>query len=569
MDEQKLTLKIHLKEGTIIDVTEAVTSITWSGDIKSPSRTLAFNVVQAINDKEIEAIGVTEGDTVSFFENDIEIFRGILIDVDKKSDSNEVIYTAKDIGFLLSKNKLSFNFKNKTAEDVAKEVIKKLGYKIGVLAKTGYKYNKIVTNSSGYEIIQAAYTERAGVTKKKYMTYAHKDMYYVIEKGEKVLELQFNEKENLLSTSYKISLENMVNKVLVTDSNGNKISEEVDNETLKLYKITIQEIKNQTDKNSTSGEVSLKKPEKTASLVGYGDTKCKCGNAVYVKDSATGLIGKFYIDTDKHTWKGGDYQIELGLNFENIMDEKEISDPGEEDTSTASGGVLNGKKVKAKFTAYYPSNSSMEGGYYAANGEKLNPSSNTCAAPKSIAFNTQIQVLGTGTKYDSKTFRVNDRGGAINWDGDRCDIDLLMKNASEANNFGVKYGEVIIGDGTGYSSGSGNSKAVSLAKSKLGKPYKWGATGPNSFDCSGLIYWVAKQMGKTIPRTSSQQSKYGTSVSKSALQPGDCVFFGSPVHHVGMYVGNNQYIHAPQTGDVVKISSLSSRKDYAGARRFL
>ena len=150
-------------------------------------------------------------------------------------------------------------------------------------------------------------------------------------------------------------------------------------------------------------------------------------------------------------------------------------------------------------------------------------------------------------------------------------IDLLYPDKKSAYAWGRKYGEIIIGNGTGYSSaGGGNNRAVTLAKSQLGKPYKWGATGPNSFDCSGLIYWVAKQMGKSIPSTSSEQSRYGQSVSKGNLQPGDFVFFGkSKVHHVGMYVGGGQYIHAPQTGDVVKISSLSSRGDFHNARRFL
>ena len=105
--------------------------------------------------------------------------------------------------------------------------------------------------------------------------------------------------------------------------------------------------------------------------------------------------------------------------------------------------------------------------------------------------------------------------------------------------------------------------AVKVAKAQLGKPYKWGATGPSSFDCSGLTYYAYKNGAKVnIPRTSREQSKYGKKVSKSELKPGDLVFFGkgSSVNHVGMYIGNDQYIHSPQTGDVVKISKLSSRK---------
>ena len=114
--------------------------------------------------------------------------------------------------------------------------------------------------------------------------------------------------------------------------------------------------------------------------------------------------------------------------------------------------------------------------------------------------------------------------------------------------------------------GETNAKAeavLKVAKAQLGKPYKWGATGPNSFDCSGLTYYAYKNGAKvSIPRTSREQSKFGKKVSKSELKPGDLVFFGkgSSVSHVGMYIGNDQYIHSPQTGDVVKVSKLSARK---------
>lgn len=111
------------------------------------------------------------------------------------------------------------------------------------------------------------------------------------------------------------------------------------------------------------------------------------------------------------------------------------------------------------------------------------------------------------------------------------------------------------------------SEVVNIAKRYLGAPYKWAANGPNSFDCSGLTVFVYKQVGVSLPRTSRSQINVGQRVSKAHLKPGDLVFFGSPIRHVGIYVGNNQYLHAPRTGDVVKISSLASRKDFAGATR--
>jgi len=113
--------------------------------------------------------------------------------------------------------------------------------------------------------------------------------------------------------------------------------------------------------------------------------------------------------------------------------------------------------------------------------------------------------------------------------------------------------------------GPAAAAAINAAKSKLGHAYVYGATGPNNFDCSGLTSWSYLQAGITIPRTSQAQSVFGKAVSRSALLPGDLVFFGSPVHHVGMYLGDGKMIQAPETGDVVKISPLQS--DYVGARR--
>jgi len=111
------------------------------------------------------------------------------------------------------------------------------------------------------------------------------------------------------------------------------------------------------------------------------------------------------------------------------------------------------------------------------------------------------------------------------------------------------------------------SSVVAIAKSKLGAPYKWAASGPNSFDCSGFTMWVYAQVGVSLPHSSRSQINSGPRVSRANLKPGGLVFFGrSVIHHVGIYVGGGQYIHAPHTGDVVKISSLD-RSDYVGACR--
>ncbi|MFF4113715.1 C40 family peptidase [Streptomyces sp. NPDC001714] len=101
--------------------------------------------------------------------------------------------------------------------------------------------------------------------------------------------------------------------------------------------------------------------------------------------------------------------------------------------------------------------------------------------------------------------------------------------------------------------------AFAAAKTKLGTPYVYGATGPSSFDCSGLTSWAYAQAGVSIPRTSESQSTIGTKIySTSDLQVGDLVFFFNDLHHVGLYAGNGQILHAPRTGTVVRYESMST-----------
>ncbi|WP_242568200.1 C40 family peptidase [Clostridium botulinum] len=114
-----------------------------------------------------------------------------------------------------------------------------------------------------------------------------------------------------------------------------------------------------------------------------------------------------------------------------------------------------------------------------------------------------------------------------------------------------------------------DSSVVAYASNFLGTPYVWGGTSPKpGFDCSGFTQYVYKHFGISIGRTTYDQIKDGVQVSRDQLQPGDLVFFGTwgNPHHMGIYVGNGSYIHAPRTGDVVKISPLN-RKDYLTARR--
>jgi cell wall-associated NlpC family hydrolase len=118
---------------------------------------------------------------------------------------------------------------------------------------------------------------------------------------------------------------------------------------------------------------------------------------------------------------------------------------------------------------------------------------------------------------------------------------------------------------------SGFSGAVGVAMAQLGKPYVWAASGPDSFDCSGLIVYAFATVGKSLPHSTYALYSLGVPVSRDQLQPGDLVFFDG-LGHAGIYIGGDQFVHAPHSGDVVKISSLSEdwyASTYVGARRIL
>jgi cell wall-associated NlpC family hydrolase len=118
-------------------------------------------------------------------------------------------------------------------------------------------------------------------------------------------------------------------------------------------------------------------------------------------------------------------------------------------------------------------------------------------------------------------------------------------------------------------SGTAAQVAVQAAERQLGKPYVWGAAGPDSFDCSGLTMYAYGQAGIALPHYTGDQYNQGRHVAEGELRPGDLIFFEQNLGHVGMYLGNGQFIHAPHSGDVVKISSLSGwyQDNYAGAVR--
>lgn len=320
---------VHIREGKYYDITNMISTISWSGDIKSPTRTLEFTFIQAVNDSKVKKIGIVINSTVCFYVDSKEIFRGQVIDVDTSSTNNHVQITCKDIGFFLTKDEISYNFKNVTTSNIAKSIFQgkngAVSLPYGKIAEASTKQTKMFIGVTRYDAIMTAYTEHSKVSGKKYMIEVDIDKFNVIEKGIVILNIEFDETKNLIHTNYKESIDKLINRVLVVDESGNKIKLATNSELRKLYKYYITKVVEQrkdeviTDQQIKSYYSGI---DKRCSLSGYGDITCKAGYKVCVKDSFTGLVGEFYIDSDKHTWTGGKYDVSLDLNFDNIMDEK-------------------------------------------------------------------------------------------------------------------------------------------------------------------------------------------------------------------------------------------------------
>jgi cell wall-associated NlpC family hydrolase len=113
-------------------------------------------------------------------------------------------------------------------------------------------------------------------------------------------------------------------------------------------------------------------------------------------------------------------------------------------------------------------------------------------------------------------------------------------------------------------------RATRIAAAQRGDPYRWGASGPSAFDCSGLVYYVyTKQLGKKLPRTASAQRLATVRIAKASIRPGDLVFFTSygRVYHVGVYAGSNKVWHSPRPGQRVQLSTIWTRAWVAGRVR--
>lgn len=307
------------------DLSQLVEKITWSGDAKQVARQLQFTVAQKSSDRFLPKVSIGEGDLVTLQQDGQTVFGGKIFDVEKSGSANTLTYTAFDFAYYLQQNQLSL-IVDGTPEDCAAKVCGKLGITLASAAATGVKVYIPAIGRTAYEIIMAAYTKAAAKTGNKYFCYMQDiDRLVVAERG-KLCGVVLDGDNNLTEASYKASAQSMVNRVVVVNQSGSQISV-VENTADKAKFGTLQQIytKEDGDGAETAAKALLKGLEQSGTVRAVpSDIRAQSGWAIVVADKVSGLNGKFYIESDTHTFTDGKSEMQLTLAFDNLMDSKDI-----------------------------------------------------------------------------------------------------------------------------------------------------------------------------------------------------------------------------------------------------
>lgn len=574
-----MSIKLLLNDQDITDITSKV---TWSGQDEQVTRTIAFETTSTPFDSAYSAPDVDGGDTVMFYVDGKLKFEGRVMNITKKNEVGTVEFTANDYLYNLVQSSATYSFKNKSPEFICRSVCKDFGITVAKVPKTNYKIKKYIPSQmSPYNIIMKAFQKAEKKNKKKYMIYMKGSDLKVITKGT-LIDYEISGDSNMETAEYTKDATQVINRVAVYNAKGQKIGTYSTKSSMAKYGIMQGAVNVDKGKGKTEAKNTLKNAEETASVTCTGDARCISGYAISIDDESTNLTGKYYIKSDTHEFENGIYTMTLELTKKN--EDEDISyekiDENANKVTNADGSVTKTttKKYKATFTAY----DEHTGKGKDCKGHKLNASKHTCAMAKSIAkYGSKITVSIKGSPIDGNSYKVTDVPKHARLNG-KVHVDILFKTKAEAKAFGIKTGTVKVvtktvivsaGDGKGDATGK---KIVEKAESKKGCKYVWGASGPSTFDCSGLVWWSCHNAGVKFSRTDTKGlSKLGTKVAYSDMEIGDIILFSSNggyggIHHTGIYIGDGKMIHAPHSGDVVKESSITSgyyRKQFYTARR--
>ena len=329
-------MKINLIKdtGVIYNITNAVSRIVWKGSASEAARIVDFDYINAPYDNTVNLPSISTGDYISLEDSkEGEIFFGQIFGIEKSSQTGTISFTAYDMMKHLLESTGQYNFKNLTAEAIVAQVCADIQVPIRHLHPTGVNISSMICDKMKmYDIVMAAYTKAHHITGDKYFAMIYKRGLGVYKTEWAVKGFTLSENSNIFSSSISESMDEIKNKILIFDDKGKQIGEVKDDESLKKFGVFQEIYSKEEGVDPTTGANNLLKikPSQSIKISALGDINCLSCYFVEVKDTATGLSGKYWISSDTHTFENGTYKMELELKFDSLMDTKDAKDEAEE-----------------------------------------------------------------------------------------------------------------------------------------------------------------------------------------------------------------------------------------------
>ena len=299
--------------GVVRDITHVVKSISCSGDKAQAARKLEITLAYPIWDRNQPRTQIGPGTKVWLLLDGKELFRGVAWGREINSAAEELPFVAYDYLIYLTKSKVTYNFVNITPEDATRKICSELGVEVGAIVSTGLKVNRLIAQKTGYEAIMELYTQASKTNGKKYIPVMDGPKLCVIEKGKIVADYTLRSRldgagNNLLSTSYRDSLDGMVNKVKIYDDKNAYIGEVSNSAWADEYGLIQDNYTKEPDKDSIGvARGMLRGVQRDVTIPALGNWECRTGYAVKTEIVYISTLDNavMYIDGDSHTWEPG------------------------------------------------------------------------------------------------------------------------------------------------------------------------------------------------------------------------------------------------------------------------
>ena len=328
-----MVIKLIKDTGTIYDISGACTRIIWKGSASEASRSVDFDYINAPYDSTVNLPSIATGDYISLEDRkEGEIFFGQIFGVEKSSQTGTITFTAYDMMKHLLESTGQYNFKNLTAEAIASQACADIQVPIRHLHPTGVNIASMICDKMKmYDIVMAAYTKAHKITGDKYFAMIYKRGLGVYKTEWAVKGFTLSEDSNIYASSISERMDDIKNKVLIFDDKGKQVGEVKDDGSIKKFGIFQEIYSKEEGIDATTGAKNLLKvkPTQAIKISAIGDINCLSCYFVEVKDTATGLSGKYWIASDSHTFENGTHKMELELKFDSLMDTKDIKEDAE------------------------------------------------------------------------------------------------------------------------------------------------------------------------------------------------------------------------------------------------